>query len=93
VVSLEQVNEEPPPPWKRASLEPPRSSDDRDVLVAQARERNAQAFAPWTKEEEQDIKKRHAAGESISMIARTHKRSPRAIELRLQRLGVLPRDQ
>jgi hypothetical protein len=57
VASLEHGNEEPPPLQKRASLEPSRS-DDRDALVTQARARNAQAFAPWTKEEEQDIKER-----------------------------------
>jgi hypothetical protein len=62
--------------------------DERDAVVAQARQRNPQAFAPWTREEEQQIRKRHEAGESIQSIARAHKRSPRAIELRLQRLGV-----
>jgi hypothetical protein len=62
--------------------------DERDAVVAQARQRNPLAFAPWTKEEEQEIRRRHQAGESIEAIARAHKRSPRAIELRLQRLGV-----
>ena len=65
-----------------------RKEDERDAVVAQARQRNPQAFAPWTKEEEQEIRRRHEAGESIQAIARAHKRSPRAIELRLQRLGV-----
>ena len=64
--------------------------EDRDAVVAQARQRNPQAFAPWTKDEEQQVRKRHEAGESVQAIARAHKRSPRAIELRLQRLGVLP---
>jgi hypothetical protein len=36
---------------------------------------------------------RHAAGESIASIAQAHKRSPRAIELRPPRLGMLPRDE
>ena len=38
-------------------------------------------------------RKRHQAGESVQWIARAHKRSPRAIELRLQRLGVLPSEK
>jgi hypothetical protein len=64
--------------------------DDRDALVAQARQKNPQAVAPWSSEEEQEVRKRHEAGESIPAIARARKRSPRAIELRLQRMGVLP---
>jgi hypothetical protein len=64
--------------------------EDRDAVIAQAREKNAQAFAPWTKQEEQEVKRRFEQGESLQHIARTQKRSPRAIELRLQRLGLLP---
>jgi DNA-binding NarL/FixJ family response regulator len=60
------------------------------LVIAQAREKNAQAFAPWTKQEEQEVKRRFEQGESLQHIARTQKRSPRAIELRLQRLGLLP---
>jgi hypothetical protein len=67
-----------------------RRDDDREAVVAQARQRNPQAFAPWTRDEEQEIRRRHEAGESIPAIARARKRSPRAIELRLRRLGVLP---
>jgi hypothetical protein len=63
--------------------------DERDAVVEKARQRNPQAFAPWTPEEEQKVRKRHESGESIPAIARAHKRSPRAIELRLQRMGVL----
>ena len=63
---------------------------DRDAVVAQARQRNPQAFAPWRKDEEQEIRRRYEAGESIPTIARDHKRSRRTIELRLQRLGLLP---
>jgi hypothetical protein len=62
--------------------------DERDAIVAQARQRNPQAFAPWKREEEQEVRRRYEAGENIHAIARAHKRSPRAIELRLQRLGV-----
>jgi hypothetical protein len=64
---------------------------EAEAVVAQARTRNPQVFAPWTREEEQELRRRHAAGESLEAIARAHNRSPRAIELRLQRLGVLPR--
>jgi hypothetical protein len=67
-----------------------RRDEQREAVVAQARERNAQAFAPWTEEEEQRVSKRYRAGETIQAIARDHRRSPRAIELRLQRMGVLP---
>jgi hypothetical protein len=65
---------------------------DREALVARARQRNADAFTPWTKQEEEEVRHRHASGESIQTIASARRRSPRAIELRLQRLGVLPPD-
>lgn len=64
-------------------------ADEREALVAKARQRNPQAFAPWTKQEEQEVAKRFQAGDSIEAIARAQKRSPRAIELRLQRLGLV----
>ena len=35
---------------------------------------------------------RYRAGESVEAIARSRKRSPRAIELRLQRLGLMAGD-
>jgi hypothetical protein len=77
---------------KQRALEEPRP-DDRDALVAQARQRNTQAFAPWTKDEEQEVKKRYESGESVQEIARARRRSPRAIDLRLQRLGLLPQER
>ena len=66
---------------------------DRDVVVAQARQRNPQAFAAGTKNEELEVRRRYEAGDSIQTIARNHRRSPRAIKLRLQRLGLLPPEQ
>jgi hypothetical protein len=66
---------------------------EREEIVEQARQRNPNAFALWTREEEQDIRRRFEAGEPIAAIARAHKRSARAIELRLQRMGAMPRDQ
>lgn len=58
-------------------------------MVAKARSRNAQAFTPWSKAEEQEIARRYKAGDGIEAIARDQKRSPRAIELRLQKLGLV----
>jgi hypothetical protein len=57
-----------------------------------ARERNPQAFAAWTPEAEADVRRRFQGGQSVAEIARAHKRSPRAIELRLQRLGLVAAD-
>ena len=86
--------ETPPevPPQRRPSLAgPARQSAEagREELIAAARTRNAQAFAPWTKEEEKEVLRRYKSGESIEAIAKARKRSARAIELRLQRLGAL----
>lgn len=64
----------------------------REALIEKARERNPQAFAAWTPEEEGDVRRRYQGGQGVAEIARVHSRSPRAIELRLQRLGLLPPD-
>jgi hypothetical protein len=82
-----------PPGAPRGGPVPARSPDEREAVIAQARQRNPQAFAPWTKDEEQQVRQRYEGGETVSAIARAHRRSPRAIELRLQKLGVLPPDQ
>jgi hypothetical protein len=69
--------DEPPAPrrTKRRAVAAGREKD-RDVVVAQARQRNLQAFAPGTKNEEQEIRRRYEAGDSIQTTAREHKRSP-----------------
>jgi hypothetical protein len=74
-----------PRPWQYVN-------EERDALMAKARQRNAQAFAPWSPNEEQEVRKRYEAGERVEAIAQAHQRSPRAIELRLQRMGLLPPD-
>jgi hypothetical protein len=63
---------------------------DREALIEKARERNPKAFAAWTPEEEAEVKRLYESGQSVAEIARARKRSPRAIELRLQRLGLIP---
>jgi hypothetical protein len=68
---------------------PEPGTEDREALVAKARTKNPQAFAPWTKKEEEEVARRYRSGESIEAIAGTQKRSARAIELRLERLGLL----
>jgi hypothetical protein len=88
MASLGEVSEPTPQPSQSQGV--PQAEDDRDALMARARQRNPHAFAPWTKEEEQAMRRHYEAGESIEAIARAHKRSPRAIELRLQRLGLMP---
>ena len=97
LASLGELEADTPAEQPARSRPQPRMLDrarpeQREALIAQAREWNAQAFAPWTTDEEQEIGKRYQSAKSISAIARMHKRSPRAIELRLQRLGLLPRD-
>jgi hypothetical protein len=96
-VSVESGGSLPPKPKaipapKRDVVAPRRddTTPEREAIIAEARQRNAQAFAPWTEEEEQDVRRLYEAGKTIEAIARMQKRSPRAIELRLQRLGLLP---
>jgi hypothetical protein len=88
-----EAGEEPVDAVPARLAKPKQDEDEREAIIEQARQRNAQAFAPWTKDEEREIRRRHEAGESLQSIARAHKRSPRAIQLRLQRMGVLPPEE
>jgi hypothetical protein len=48
---------------------------------------------PWTADEEQRLAKAFGGGEPINKIAETHSRTVRAIEARLERLGLITADQ
>ena len=60
-------------PRKRPRAVTSNREQNRDVVVAQARQRNPQAFAAWTKVEELEVRKRCEGGDSIQTIARDHK--------------------
>jgi len=47
----------------------------------------------WTEEEEQRLKEAFAKGDAIPDIAQRHNRTVRAIEARLERIGLLTADQ
>jgi hypothetical protein len=48
---------------------------------------------PWTREEEKQLRAEFGRGEPIPLIATKHGRTIRAIEARLERLGLLQPDQ
>ena len=47
----------------------------------------------WTEEEEQRLKVEFSASEPVALIATKHGRTIRAIESRLEKLGLVPTDQ
>jgi hypothetical protein len=47
----------------------------------------------WSEQEERQLKEEFAGGESVPIIAAKHGRTVRAIEARLERLGLLRSDQ
>jgi hypothetical protein len=47
----------------------------------------------WSDEEERQLKEEFTGGESVPNIAAKHRRTVRAIEARLERLGLLRSDQ
>jgi hypothetical protein len=51
------------------------------------------ACKPWTEEEERLLKEAFSTGVEIPEIAGAHKRTVRAIEARLQRLGLITFEQ
>jgi ATP-dependent DNA helicase PIF1 len=50
---------------------------------------HAKAYAPWTRDEDGDLKRRHQAGERVDTIAAEFGRKPGAIRSRLKKLGLL----
>jgi ATP-dependent DNA helicase PIF1 len=50
---------------------------------------HAKAYAPWTKDEDGDLKRRHQAGERVDTIAAAFGRKPGAIRSRLKKLGLI----
>jgi hypothetical protein len=62
--------------------------EDRDAIIERARQRNPQAFSRWTSEEEQRLREEHEEGLPVEEIARRHDRSRRAVQMRLERLGL-----
>jgi hypothetical protein len=72
---------------------PPSREARREEVIESARRRNPKAFAAWTRTEEDDVRRRHARGESLADIARAHHRSPHAIEMRLRRMGLLDEER
>jgi hypothetical protein len=65
----------------------------REEAIERARQRNPNAFAPWSREEEDALKQRHARGASFADMARAHNRSVHAIKMRLKRLGLIEDDE
>lgn len=68
----------------------PRSSAyPKSYEVAALRETHANAYAPWTTAEENDLVLRHSQGETINAIAASLGRKPGAIRSRLKRLALI----
>jgi len=49
---------------------------------------HAKAYAPWSTDEDLDLKRRHRAGETIDAIASDFGRKPGAIRSRLKKHGL-----
>jgi hypothetical protein len=50
---------------------------------------HAKAYAPWTRDEDGDLTRRHQAGERVETIAASFGRKPGAIRSRLKKLGLV----
>lgn len=76
-----------PSPPPRGSSRRPQDGEDREERIERARQRHSNAFAAWTRDEEQRLLDAHRDGTSVADLARAHGRSQRAIEMRLEKLG------
>jgi ATP-dependent DNA helicase PIF1 len=68
----------------QAEASPAKSYD-----VARLRQSHGKAYAPWTEDEERDLRRRHQAGESVGAIAVELGRKPGAIRSRLKKLALI----
>jgi ATP-dependent DNA helicase RecQ len=50
---------------------------------------HAKAYAPWSREEDFDLTRRHQAGETVDAIASHLGRKPGAIRSRLKKLALI----
>ena len=67
------------------------TSEAREARVRRVRARHAHAFEPWTPTEDAQLAEEFRHGASVAALARAFRRSPGAIRLCLQRLGIDPR--
>jgi len=65
------------------------TSDDKGYDLDKIRRTHANAYQPWSTEEEDDLRDRFASGEKISAIAKALGRKPGAIRSRLAKLGLV----
>jgi len=69
---------------RRTEPDPAKSYD-----VATLRQSHGKAYAPWTEDEERNLRRRHRAGESVGAIAAELGRKPWAIRSRLKKLALI----
>jgi hypothetical protein len=69
--------------------QPRASSYPKGAELAAMRETHGKAYASWTKAEEEDLKRRHHAGETVTAIAARLGRKPGAIRSRLKKLALI----
>lgn len=76
------------PPRRAAAATGSASQPTKAYRVAVERAVHANAYRPWTAEEEAALRSRHGAGDSVAAIARDLGRKPGAIRARLAKLGL-----
>jgi hypothetical protein len=64
---------------------------ERDLFGGEIelREKHPNAYRPWSKEEDEDLKERFLSGEQGKELAQVFGRKPNAIKMRLIKLGLI----
>jgi len=73
----------------RPALKPREPATPQGAALDAMRTTYAKAYAPWTKDDDLDLRRRHGAGESIDAIAAAFGRKPGAIRSRLKKLALI----
>jgi hypothetical protein len=69
------------------------ATEEKAVRTARRAQLPTSVGRPWSAEEEESLSEEFKRGESVADIAKKHQRTIRAIEARLERLGLLMPDQ
>ena len=76
-------------PKSRESAHPRMPWTPQGAALDAMRATHAKAYAPWTKADDLDLRRRHEVGETIDAIATAFGRKPGAIRSRLKKLALI----
>lgn len=86
---LDTIRLQAPAPGVAGAARPHMPWTPQGAALDAIRATHAKAYAPWSREEDLDLRRRHQAGETVDAIASEFGRKPGAIRSRLKKLELI----